>query len=441
MRFAKARFYFRLFKAFWRKHRKIIFVSLGVTLLAVLFAPKLTQFGFLKKQQKIGLVGRYTLVNLPYEITSLVSYGLTIPLPDGSVEPGLAEKWAIEENGRVYLFTLKENVSWQDGTKVIAKDINYNFSDVNMKIIDEKTIRFELKEPFSPFPAVVSRPILKKNSIGLGDYKIKTIQQSGQIIRKLVLVPTQKKDKPNLIFHFYPNEEAAKIGYKLGEVDILEDIFFPGELENWTKTKIESLVKYDRYTGLFFNTQNEKFTDKPVRQSLAYAIRKSWQPRAFSSYNLDSWAYNKTVKPYEFDLDNAKTLLNQNGENQSVDKIILSTVPSLQSVAEKIKEDWQQLNIETEIRFIQSPTEDFEVLLVTQQIPRDPDQYTLWHSTQTSNLSKYKSPKLDKLLEDGRKTLDQEERETIYQDFQRFLVEESPAVFLFYPTVYSISRQ
>ncbi len=111
------------------------------------------------------------------------------------------------------------------------------------------------------------------------------------------------------------------------------------------------------------------------------------------------------------------------------------------SVAEQIKADWEELGIETEIQLIHSPEEEFEALLVSQQIPRDPDQYVIWHSTQTTNLSQYKSPKLDMLLEDGRKTLNQDERREIYQDFQRFLVEDSPAVFLFYPTVYSISRK
>ena len=122
-------------------------------------------------------------------------------------------------------------------------------------------------------------------------------------------------------------------------------------------------------------------------------------------------------------------------------RVKLPTPPSsMMSVAEEIKKDWQQLGIETEIKLILSSEEEFEALLVTQQIPQDPDQYLLWHSTQTTNLSQYKSPKLDKLLEDGRKTFDQEERKEIYLDFQRFLVEDSPAIFLFHPTVYSLSR-
>ena len=78
--------------------------------------------------------------------------------------------------------------------------------------------------------------------------------------------------------------------------------------------------------------------------------------------------------------------------------------------------------------------------MASQEIPADPDQYTLWHSTQSTNITGYNSPKIDKLLEDGRKISDKEERKAIYLDFQRFLVEDTPAAFLFHPTVYTIIR-
>lgn len=441
MNLPKPRFYFLLSQAFLRKHKRIIILSLAITILLVFFLPKLITLNLLGKQQKIGLIGRYNLNNLPYEITSLISYGLTIPLPNGSIEPGLAESWEVEENGKVYIFTIKDNLFWHDGTKIITEDINYNFSDVNTTVLDDRRIKFELKEPFSPFPIVVSRPIFKKELVGAGAYRAKTIQRTGQIIRKLTLVPVEDRSKPKITYHFYPNEEAAKISYKLGEVDFLRNIPSAGDLENWPNTEVMFEVKNDHYTAIFFNTQSEKFADKPVRQALAYAIKKRWQPRALSSYNPDSWAYNSTVKPYEFDLANAKKLLGQNGDESSIGKISLSTIPSLLSIAEEVKSDWQELGVETEIQLIHSLTEDFEALLVSQQIPRDPDQYILWHSTQASNLSHYKSPKLDKLLEEGRKTLTQEERKEIYQEFQRFLVEESPAIFLSHPTFYTISRK
>ena len=73
---------------------------------------------------------------------------------------------------------------------------------------------------------------------------------------------------------------------------------------------------------------------------------------------------------------------------------------------------------------------NYQVLLVGQQIPVDPDQYTFWHSTQQTNFTHYKNARVDKLLEDARKSTNREERKLYYQEFQRILIKDSPAIFL-----------
>ena len=55
-------------------------------------------------------------------------------------------------------------------------------------------------------------------------------------------------------------------------------------------------------------------------------------------------------------------------------------------------------------------------------------------------ITKLNNPRIDKLLEEGRQTNDQIERKKIYQDFQTYLLEEVPAIFLYYPTTYTVTR-
>ena len=83
---------------------------------------------------------------------------------------------------------------------------------------------------------------------------------------------------------------------------------------------------------------------------------------------------------------------------------------------------------------------EFDVLIASQEIPSDPDQYHLWHSTQATNIAGLASPRIDKLLEDGRKTMEEDKRIKIYHDFQKYLLEEAPAAFLFHPKLYTIER-
>lgn len=430
--FKKIRFSLRFFLAFCQKHYQLIFLGFLAGVLAFFYLPKAAQLLSRKKAQIIGIVGHHTLDQLPLDIQLLIGEGLTAITGDDRPQPLIAKEWTIKDD-KEYLFTLKENIFWQDGKPVLAKDIDYNFSDVTTTVINNQQIRFELKEPFVPFPSVVARPIFKKGLIGTGKYKVTKIKKNGQLVEKLTL-QSKEKDKTKMTFRFYPTQQAIKTAFKLGEINTIWQISQPEELEKWPRIKITPVVKNNYFVALFFNTQDQKMENKSTRQALAYTLNKPWKPRALTPVNPNSWAYNGNVKPYNFDLNKAKSLLEEKPET-----IELATIPSLLEAAESIKADWEKLGIETKIKVINNLDEPFQALLATQEIAPDPDQYILWHSTQETNISRYKSPKIDKLLEDGRKTFS-EDRKQIYADFQKFLVEDTPAVFLYHPSLYTISR-
>ena len=82
------------------------------------------------------------------------------------------------------------------------------------------------------------------------------------------------------------------------------------------------------------------------------------------------------------------------------------------------------------------------MLLTLWNPPIDPDQYYFWHSTQTNqNITNLKNVKIDKLLEDGRKVTNIEQRKQIYVDLQKVIADEVPAIFLYYPYSYTVSRK
>jgi len=438
----KFRFILRLLKAFASKHKKLIITGFFLGIIVFSFFPKIAHL--LPKGRgvrKIGIVGRYWMAEIPISIQEKISSGLTKISEDGTPMPALASSWEVNSEAKKYTFHLRGDIFWHDKTKLLAQDVNYNFRDVELEVIDEETISFKLKEPFSPFPSVVSRPIFKKGLVGTGDYRVKKISRTGQFIESISL-EAQRKDLPHLRFRFYPTEDAAKTAFKLGEVDILENLLSIGPLSGWPKTKISPNLGKDRYVAAFFNTEDGFLQDKSIRQALAYGVSKRKKPeRVLGPLSPSSWAYNSEVKPYEKSVTRARELLEDVFQEREDDKITLtiSTVPSLLEEAEKIKAEWEELGFKVTIKGF-SPGEDFQILLAIQEIPSDPDQYSLWHSVQEGSITKLKSPRIDKLLEDGRKTQDPDERKKIYYDFQRFLVEEAPAVFLYHPTTYTLSR-
>ena len=130
-----------------------------------------------REHRRIAKVGIYESHNLPPEIEQLLSVGLTLVSEDGQTTPGLARSWEISDEGKAYTFHLADDIFWLDGTPIIADEIEYNFSNVEQEVIDEKTIRFRLEEPFAPFLTTVSEPIFRKDGLGIGPYRIKRIQK------------------------------------------------------------------------------------------------------------------------------------------------------------------------------------------------------------------------------------------------------------------------
>lgn len=431
------RYILRLIEAFFKRFRAIIVIGVVVGIFFFLVISYLLP-SFNSTHQRIGIVGRFTPDNMPEEIATKLSNGLTKIDDNGNVSPSLAKSWESPDSGKTWIFTIDENVTWQDGKKVVAKDIDYEFSDATTEIINDSTIKFNLDSQFSAFPVIVAKPLFKKGLLGTGNWKIKNISLSGGYLQKLILANNADDGQTvgKITYKFYPSEERVRLAFKLGEIDVLTKIQDPVPFDSWKIVKIEKETGYSNFVGIFFNTDDEKLSDKTVRQSLAYAIDKTnfEDERAIGPISPNSWAYNPQVKQYVKDTE--KT------EDASQIQIVLSTLPNLLKTAEKIKKDWEEVGVTTDIQVVTGIPENYQAFLATVDIPKDPDQYSLWHSTQTAtNISRFKNPRIDKLLEDGRTELDQETRKKIYLDFQRFLVEDVPAVFLYHPTFYTITRK
>lgn len=433
----KLRFFGRLLTTFLKRFKGLLVLGFLLGVFMFFFINFISPILLGKKVEVVGLTGRYEQDNIPGFILDEVGDGLTAIDENGLVVPALSESWETTDKGKTWVFRLRDNIFWQDGKKIVSQDINYQFPDVTISHPSDELVVFELQEEFSPFPSAVSKPIFKKGLLGSGEWEVKKASVTGNYIETLTMENTRGERK---IYKFYPTEERTKLAYKLGEVDILINIFNPEPFEAWNTTQVHSVVNTGQVVTLFFNTENQKLEDKSVRQALYYAIDKSSlsEALALSSINPTSWVFNPQSKPYPFSIERAKELL---GENVTPE-ISLVTTPILLDDAEKIAKNWEALGIKANIQVSPTTPTDFESYLAILDIPKDPDQYPIWHSTQTvTNISKFKNARIDKLLEDGRTELNLEERRKIYLDFQRYLSEEVPAAFLYYPNTYTIQRK
>ena len=428
-----------------RKHHRKISVGFvaGITLVLLFLRWGGNVTSRLTEQHTvIGLVGSYTPTELPVEIQRLLSVGLTSVDATGDVNPTLATTWTISPDGKEYTFSLRTDVKWHDGKPFTAYDVNYNLRDVEFVATNNTTLTVKLKEPFTPLPSFLSKPLFRKGLIGLGSYKISAIRLKGEYVATIKLIPLEP-DLPELEIKFYPSETMVKTAFKLGEVTMLDEITDPTPFTTWSTITIQENRKYDHYIGVFFNLNNEFIAakKKELRQGLSYALTKSEENRIATPLSTKSWAYTNRVKQYEKDEATARELIEGIGI-QPEDTLTLSTFPAYFALAQTIAREWEVVGMKTKIKVENSVPTDYQALLVAQEIPPDPDQYPMWHSTQKeTNITGYANPKIDKLLEDGRKETDPENREVMYYDFQRYLVEDAPAIFLFHPVTYTVTRK
>jgi peptide/nickel transport system substrate-binding protein len=219
------------------------------------------------------------------------------------------------------------------------------------------------------------------------------------------------------------------------------------------------------YTYLGFNLKHEPFNDVRVRQAINYAIDKQelidgvllglGEPVA-SPYKPGTRWVNPQLKPYPYDPEKAKALLKQAGfEDHDGDgildrdgkplsfEILTNQNKQREMSAVLIQRRLKEIGIDVRIRVLEwasflgryIKTGDFDVVVLGWSLSLDPDQYSIWHSSQTKpgqfNFINYSNPEVDKLLEQGRLELDPERRMKIYHEFSRILLEDSPIVYLY----------
>jgi len=266
-----------------------------------------------------GIVGTPRFVNpilalsdADQDLVALIYSGLMRKSSNNTLIPDLAEKYEISKDGLIYTFTLKNKIYFQDEKPVTADDIIFtineakdpiikspkkgNWDGVSVEKIDEKTIKFTLKQPYASFLENTTLGIMPKhlwdgspielneantNPIGSGPYEVSNLnKQSSGIINSYELASFKKftLGKPyikNIILRFYPNENDLMSGLENGEIKQISSI----TPENAEILKEKGYrVEYSilpRVFGLFFNqNQMEIFTNKNVVKAIDLAIDK-----------------------------------------------------------------------------------------------------------------------------------------------------------------------
>lgn len=445
------RYYYWLILEFFKKYNRTIIISFFVSFILIIATLSLSPYVkiFLTRERIIGLVGNFDFNNLPEELVNKISNGLVTVTDKGEIIPVIANSWEIKENGKVYRFHLKDNLLWSDNKKLVAEDIKYQFTDIQVKIIDDRTIDFILKKPLGIFPTYLNKPILKYPLIGVaGYYKVGKIKSVSGFLKEVYLIPNVKNIIP-IRYKFYQNDSQLVNAYKKGEINemTVSKKAIADNFIYWKNSTVSKSVDYTRLLTIFYNFKNPLFTNKNIRDALSMLVDikkfSEFGEVAKGSIPPISWAYNQNIKNYTYDLETAAKIVQKENITTKSASLNFVTFFDYYDVADNYVNEMKKIGFPVDISIASLDKPDnFDLLLAFLKVPIDPDQYYFWHSTQKlGNIGGYNNAKVDLLLEKGRSTINIEEREKYYLDFQKTISEDPPALFLYYPYIYTIKRR
>jgi peptide/nickel transport system substrate-binding protein len=329
-----------------------------------------------------------------------------------------------------------------------------------------------LLEPYVKEGKIREAPQNWAAPVGTGPYRFKELRSGEKIV--LVANPDYWEGRPyisRIVYRIIPSQATTFLELKAKGVDATSLTALQYSRQTNYRAFERSFTKFrhpgNGYTYLGFNLKDPRFADRRVRHAFAHAINKrelidgvrvGLAREATGPYKPGTWVYTDKVAKYPYDMDKARRLLAEAGwkERNSDGLLVKDGKPftfelltnqgndERKKVAEIVQAQLRELGVGVEIRILEWAAflkehikkRNFEAIVMGWGIGIDPDQYVVWHSSQSGtdqlNHISYANPEVDRMLEAGRTTCVREERVKYYHRLQELLADDLPLVFLYF---------
>jgi peptide/nickel transport system substrate-binding protein len=432
-------------------------------------------------------------------------YSQLVGVDPSTLKPGpaIAKSWDVDN--LTFTFHLQENAKFSDGSDVTADDVvfslkgtldkktaspyqSYLFSiqgaqdytngtsqDIaGIKIIDAKTIQVTLATAdtsflfnlrfIRPVPSKIlqgkdlslaSKDPFWQKPVGAGPFKFVSWTTGADFI-------AERNDN----YYDAPKPYLDKFTHRaIADSDSLANALLSGGIDGTiyanpaTDQQLKSnsdlavlVPPFSEVDGWYFNVKNPYLAKKEVRQAVASAMDMD-QFSKDSLFGLGkpgtgpilpgNYAYDKSLKPWPFDMDKAKSLLQQAGTppdgivfaanqgNVLRQDFVTYTQQQLSKIGWKITPklmEWATLVNDTQ-------SKNFDVVCGpgSTYVALDPGElYQQYASDGSENSMSYSNPDLDKLLTQVRQELDINKQVPIYTQIQQILVDAFPSTYAWY---------
>lgn len=332
---------------------------------------------------------------------------------NSSIEPSLAERWDVSDDGLEYTFHLREGVKFHNGNDFTAEDVLYTFNRMltaqgtvnsefidqikgaqellegsateleGAEIVDDYTIKITLKEPFAGFLACISAPGVSiydseateaagdqfgldpAVTVGTGPFRFAEWSYND----RLVMVRNEdywggQPTLPGVVVHIVPDTETQTMMFENGELDIIDLDFVTDAIERLQATYPDQIVEGNRM-GISYLTMNQRiepFQDVRVRKALQMAVdRQAILDALYSGlghvehgiFPHGLIGFNENLPAINYDPEAAKALLAEAGYADGFTMELAADASASDTVTmalEIIKDQLAQVGITAEIR-------------------------------------------------------------------------------------------
>ncbi|MGY1551326.1 ABC transporter substrate-binding protein [Microbacterium sp. A588] len=385
--------------------------------------------------------------------------------PDLALTPELAKSWSSDDDGNTWDLALRDDVTFSDGTKFAADDVKATLEYYaaegstlrsqleglsSVEVVDEYHVRVLLAAPNVEFPALMAGQVgtmLSSGVVASGDFSAPV--GTGKFIVKSY---SQDVEKVLVANPDYWNPDAVKVAgvtvraiddpvamanaIRTGEVDI-------AVIEPPQAASVESAgISTYEITGAQLVTVFEnpdlapELTDPRVRMALAMAIDREgiieglYFGRGETANQFIApgrYGFNPDVEPIPYDLEGARELLAEAGYPDGFSlPYTMAVQANSKALAEAIQAGWAQIGVDIELTFPPGGA-GAEATWTKPTIPMslpnlvpgtDPASFLLKNLSPVAvrNPGNVEVPGVMQLIEQAQVTVDDGEREKVYQE-------------------------
>lgn len=435
--------------------------------------------------------------------SNVVSYeiyrGLVYLDENSKPQPSMAKSWDISPDGMEYTFYLRDDVLFHNGEKFTADDVVFTAEmAMNSPItrgdfgtfvekaeaIDDYTVKFTLKEPFTPFllhleyyTPIHSRKAWEdagsaekylEHPIGTGPYEFVSNEPGVKVVLKKFDDyygggPNIQPEFENVIFRIYNDPSAMSVAVETGEVDIVGSFYGkvpPSNIPLLEDNDDVEVIHQDSLltTYLIMNMNEPLFADNiDLRKAINYAIDKQFvidtaaDGRGDIATSLPGplvFGYSDKVKGYSYDIEKAKQHLAAAGypNGEGLPTLVLSAQEQHKAVAESVQSSMQEAGIDVEIdimernAFLEDATMgNYQIGIMSISLNADAAIYSNClasaHAEGGLNSSQLKDPHVDELFVKGAGELDEKKRLDIYEELFMYIDEQAYLAPIYYEKI------